>query len=130
MNRIEEQRKIIGKLRRSCLIKIGGLIAALAIIFVFFAGITPIRTESMAPVFHEGDLVFFLRTPAPVCGDMILYRTGEGGGVGQVMRERRDDGCLVVRTDHRLDPSDPSAYTQVPGASVKGTILTVIRRAK
>ena len=91
----EQQKQIIKKLRRSCLVRIAVFAVVITIFFTLIAGVGRIRTDAMSPALHEGDLVLFLRCARPSCGEMILYKAGERLEAGQVME-----------TDVRSDKKD------------------------
>ena len=139
---MEQQKQVVRKLRRSCLIRISVLVIAIVILFTYITGVGRIKTDAMAPALHAGDLVLFLRCGRPVCGETILYRTKGKQEAGQVMavdvRADKDEtgrGCdqsefIMILRDHRLDGEDPRRYTTIPEKSVEGTVLAVLRRGK
>ncbi|MBQ9060932.1 MAG: S26 family signal peptidase [Firmicutes bacterium] len=137
-----EQKKIIRRLRRNCLIRIALFGAAIVFFFTCVAGIGSIRSDAMAPALHTGDLVLFLRDTSPSCGETILYGTGQGQQAGLVMAdstragesEGASDSCqkevITVLTDHRLEGEDPRRYQVISKDLVHGTVLAVLRRGK
>ena len=139
---MEQQKQVVRKLRRSCLIRISVLVIAITILFTYITGVGRIKTDAMAPALHAGDLVLFLRCGRPVCGGMILYRTKgkqeAGQGMAVDVRADKDEigrGCdqsefIMIMRDHRLEGGDPRRYTMIPEESVEGTVLAVLRRGK